>query len=112
MTSNAHNFSAIKHQLSEKKRHGVKSVLWKLTKEQNGYVQRTMNYVTEPEIYQVRTKKINIPGKWSPIVKEVNYAFRRNCKNIYRRLTPSELAELKQHDVQVTPFKYRVYLNA
>ena len=111
MTNNAHNFAKIKHQLLEKKRHGEKSVVWKLTADQNRYVNETLHMTTEPEIYLVRTRKIYTPGKWTPIVREVNYAYKRKTFNLYRRLNNGELNELARHDVQVVPFKYRVYLN-
>ena len=110
MTNNAHNFAVIKHQLRDKKEHGVKSVLWKLNQEQNRYVNETLNYPTEPEIYKVKTRKISCPGHWSPIIRDVNYAY-RHSSYLYRRLDKSQLRELQEHDVQVTPFKYRVYLN-
>lgn len=112
MTSKAHNFSTLKHQLLEKKQHGVKTVLWKLSEEQNRYVVRTLNFVSKPEIYVIRTKQIMTHGDWSNIVRDVNYAYRRKTYKLYRRLNTTELKELEKHDVEVLPFKYRVYLQS
>ena len=112
MTNKAHNFAKIKHQLLEKEQRDVKSVLWKLNDEQNDYVVRILGYETKPEIYEITTKKIRAPGRWSDIIRDVNYANKRNIGKLYRRLNSAELEELERHDVLVRPFKRRVFLQS
>lgn len=95
--------------LCELKKKGVKSVCWRLSKNQLDFLRVTFDI--EPYLYAIKTKRFvqiqNIPYK---ILKDLHYSAKSGKKEIVRKLNSKEIAILEQQGIQYYVCKYTIHL--
>lgn len=101
--------SKLKKQLEEKKRKGIKTLEWKLTKQQRSYVEQ-IGYYTEPILYYVKTKHFCNVSKLASILKNIHYKNKNGKTIIVLKLRESDQKLLDEYEVIYYPCKYRIYL--
>ena len=100
--------STLKHQLEEKRRKGVKYVLWCLNEYQKHYLEN-FKYQPVPWLYWIKTKEIaNVSIFQSKLIKEVHAAKKRGNKDLYKTLTPKDLETLTEYGVEYYVCKYKI----
>lgn len=112
MKNSAYRNSKIKHQLNEKRRHGVKDVVWKLTEEQALFIERDLHYKVEPYLYEVRTRPIEgVQHSNSKFLKDIHFKNKKGIGKIVLSLTEKSKALLDECEIKYKPFKFKIYLN-
>lgn len=110
MKRSAYENSKLKHQLLEKKRNGVKEVIWKLNSQQKGFIEETLNFIVEPYLYKIRTRSFyNISDKDS-LLKDIHYKNKRGVQECVFKLSSKERKLLDDFEVKYTPYKYKIKL--
>lgn len=111
MKNSAYRNSKIKHQLSEKKKHGVKEVIWRLNPQQVEYIEKYLHYKVEPYLYEVKTKPIQgIKFSDSKLLKEIHYKSKKGIKTLTRALTHKAIELLDDHEINYRPLKFKIHL--
>lgn len=110
MTKDQYAISKFKKQLLEKKERGVKELIWKLSAEQNDYVNR--HYRVEPYLYEITTRTFfNIRSLKSTLLKEIHYKSKKGKRTYVRKLNKSERKELDDYGIKYKVAKHMIYLN-
>ena len=88
MKKNAYENSRFKHQLLEKKRNGVKELIWKLNPGQIEFIQRKFGFKVEPYLYEIRTRTFYNVKNLDNFLKDIHYRSKRGKQFIIMKLTP------------------------
>lgn len=101
--------SKLKHQLSEKKKKGIKFVIWRLNPQQVDFVE-SLGYEVIPHIFKIRKKRFIFKDvlKKGTILKKVNYSKK---DFIFSTLKKDEKELLDEFDVHYSPYKHKIVLN-
>ena len=101
--------SKLKKQLEEKKRQGIKTLEWKLTKQQRNYIEQ-IGYYTKPIFYYVKTRQFYNVSTLAHILKDIHYKNKRGKSTIVLKLKESDRELLDEYKVIYYPCKYRIHL--
>lgn len=106
-----HQMSALKKQLLEKKRRGVKFLVWKLNKDQIEYITSVLHFRVEPYLYKIRTRSFsNIRLLEYNILKDLHYENKRGKQFDVRLLKDKDKYILTEYGVRYEPIKHKIYL--
>lgn len=112
MKKGAYENSKLKYQLLEKKRKGVKEVIWKLNSQQKGFIEETLKFIVEPYLYKIRTKSFyNISDKDS-LLKDIHYKNKRGVQECVFKLNSKQIELLDEFGVKYKPYKYKIKLSS
>ena len=110
MRNDQHRISAMKKQLFEKKKQGVKSVYWKLsTRQQVEEIGRI--YPLIPYLTEIHTRQFADVRNLPPLLKEIHYSYKKGKRTIVRRLRRGEAKLLVEYRVWNRPIRYEIKLN-
>ena len=105
---NQEKLSAMKHQLEERRRHGVEWVFKSLNDTQKRYLEN-LGYQVTPWLYWVKTKEMaNVSKATSKLIKEIHAARKRGAKDLYKKLTPKNLESLDEYGIEYSVCKYKI----
>ena len=111
MKKSAYEESRFKHQLLEKKRNGVKEVVWKLNPAQIEFIQRKFGFKVEPYLYEVKTRTFYNVRKLDRFLKDIHYRSKRGKKFTVMKLNPYQRNVLEELEIKYRPYKYKITLN-
>ena len=111
MKKDAYENSRFKYQLLEKKRNGVKELIWKLNPTQIEFVERKLGFIVEPYLYEVNTRIFYSVNNLDKFLKDLHYKCKRGKKSIVLELTPYQKDVLDELEIKYRPYKYRIKLN-
>lgn len=112
MKKGAYENSRLKHQLLDKKRNGVKEVIWKLNPYQIGFIQETLGFEVVPHLYSVKTRAFHNISNLDALLKEIHYKNKRGIRECVFKLNSKQRQLLDEFGVKYAPYKYRVVLCA
>lgn len=108
MKKSAYENSKLKYQLLEKKRNGVKEVIWRLNSAQRNFIEESLNFVVEPYLYKVKTRRFYNISKLPSILKDIHYRNQRGVKECVLKLNSNEKKILNEFEVNYVPYKYKI----
>lgn len=96
--------------LEEKRKNGVKEVLWKLNQQQRDFLTQ-QGYCIKPWLFCISTKEIWYVSKCeSKLLKEIHFARRRGVRAIYKALSEHDKATLREHGIKYVVQKFKIIL--
>ena len=110
MRKSAYENSKIKHKLLNKKRNGVKEVIWKLNPNQVVFIQRNLGFNVEPYLYEVRTRTFYNIRNLDNFLKELHYKSKQGKDFIITELTPYQKNVLEELKIKNRIYKYKIKL--
>ena len=111
MKKRAYEISKFKYQLLNKKRNGVKEVIWKLNPGQIEFIQRKFGFNVEPYLYEVRTRTFHNVRNLDGFLKDLHYENKKGKKFMITKLTLYQKDVLKELGIRYRPYKYKIILN-
>lgn len=111
MKKSAYENSKLKYQLLEKKRSGVKEVIWRLNPYQKEFIERTLGFFVEPFLYNVKTRPFCRIREIPSLLKEIHYKNKKGIRECVFKLNSDEIRLLDEFGVRYAPYKYRIKLN-
>lgn len=110
MKNSDYRLAKIKHKLKELKNRRVKSVQWRLTKQQNEYIQG-LGYKVIPYLYEVKTRTfINFSNIKNNKLKEIHYSCKKGKKAIVLKLNEGDIKILEEYGISFRPIKFKIIL--
>lgn len=106
----AYENSRTKYKLLEKKRRGVKEVIWRLRPEQRQFIESRLGMPTEIYLYEVRTRTFRNVRNVDKILKELHFLNKRGKKVAILKLIPKQLEILDSYGIYYRPYKYKIKL--
>lgn len=110
MKKGAYENPKFKHQLLEKKRNGVKEVIWKLNPGQVEFIQRKLGFKVEPYLYEVRTRTFCNVRNLDSFLKDMHYKSKKGKQFTVTKLTLYQMDVLNELGIRYRPYKYRIRL--
>ena len=111
MKKYAYKNSRFRYQLLEKKRNGVKELIWKLNPAQIEFIQTKFGFEVEPYLYEVRTRTFCNVRNLDAFLKDIHYRNKRGKQVTVIKLTPYQMDVLDELRIKYRPYKYRIILN-
>lgn len=112
MKRDAYENSRLKHQLLDKKRNGVREVIWKLNPYQIEFIENTLGFSAEPYLYTVKTRPFYNIRELDSLLKEIHYKNKRGIRECVFKLNPKQRKLLDEFGVKYAPCKYKIKLCA
>lgn len=112
MKNSAYENSRFKYQLLEKKRNGIKEVIWKLNPNQIEFIEKTLGFEVESYLYEVRTRKFSNVYKLDSFLKEMHYRNKKGKQFMVTKLNGYQKDALDVLGIKYRPYKYKIRLNA
>lgn len=110
MKGKQHMLSTMKHRLNEKRRSGENEVIWQLSHVQKEYLEN-LGYKIIPWLYRINTRQFaNISLIRNKLIRDVHYARKRGCFEIYKNLSEQDRETLREINVKYTIQKYKIIL--
>ena len=110
MKNKQYEASKIKKMLLQKKRDGVKEVIWRVDSQARKDEIRRLGFPMIPWLYEIKTRPFKqIAGK-PTIIKDIHYAYKRGKMHLVRRLTEEDVKFLREYGVTVRELKYKIKL--
>lgn len=110
MKRDAYENSRMKHQLLDKKRDGIREVIWKLNPQQVEIVERKLGFCVEPYLYEVNTRRFQNIRNLEKILKDIHFKNKQGKRRAVFKLTDHQKAVLDEFGVKYRPFKYKIKL--
>lgn len=110
MKKTAYNNSRMKYVLLEKRRRGIKEVLWSLKLDQRKYIEDILGFKTEEYLYEVRTKTFYNIHNLDPLLKNIHYWNKQDKRTRVVHLNDEQKNLLNDFNVHFRPCKYKIYL--
>jgi len=110
MKKRAYESSKLKYQLLNKKRNGVKEVIWKLSPSQVEFIQRKFGFYIEPYLYEVKTRTFCNIKNLDTLLKDLHYKSKQGKKFTVIKLTRHQKDVLDTLGIKYKPYKYRIKL--
>ena len=110
MKKSAYENSKLKYQLINKKRNGVKELIWKLTPNQVEFVEEKFGFEVKPYLYEVKTRTFYNVRNLDNILKDIHYSCKRSKKVIVLKLNSKEKKVLKEFRIGYRPYKHKIKL--
>lgn len=99
-----------KHKLRQLKERRVKSVIWKLTKQQREDIEG-LGYEVIPFLYEVHTKAFkNLSSVKEHKLREIHYSNKAGKKTIVMQLNKKEMKIFEEYGVRFRPIKFKIIL--
>ena len=111
MKNSAYEESRFKHQLLEKKRNGVKELVWKLNPVQIAFIKRKFGFKVEPYLYEIKTRTFYNVRNLDNFLKDIHYRNKRGKQFTVMKLTPYQRDVLDELEIKYRPYKYKITLN-
>lgn len=108
MKKSAYDNSKLKYQLLEKKRNGVKEVIWKLNPAQKNFIEESLGFVAEPYLYRIKTRKFYSIANLPTILKDIHYKNKRGISEVVLKLDSDDKRILNEFEVRYVPCKYKI----
>ena len=108
MKKGAYDNSRTKHKLLEKRRDGVKEVIWKLNPEQRAFIEDSLNMPTEAYLFEVKTRTFYRLKELDHILKIIHSASKEGKRTIVLKLDKSQLSILNDYGISYRPYKYKI----
>ena len=105
-----HEASKVRKMLLEKKRNGVKEVIWCLDNQARKDEVDRLGFPIEPWLCEIRTRTFKQIRDKPSLIKELHYSYKSGKKRIVRRLNNKQLRQLKKHGIKPRVIKYKIYL--
>jgi len=112
MKKDAYDNSRLKHRLLDKKRNGVREVIWKLNPRQREFIENTLGFSAEPYLYTVRTRPFYNIRELDSLLKEIHHKNKRGISECVFKLNSKQKKLLDEFGVRYSPCKYRIRLCA
>lgn len=110
MKKSAYDNSKLKYQLLEKKRNGVKEVIWKLSSKQRNFIEESLHFAVEPYLYSIKTRRFHDITNLPPILRYIHYKNKEGKKECVLKLDSEDRKILKEFEVTYVPCKYKIKL--
>ena len=110
MKKSAYENSKLKHQLLEKKRRGVKEVIWKLNHAQKKFIEECLKFPIEVYLYEVKTKPFYNVKQLDKLLKDIHFCNKRGKKIAVYKLSESQRNLLDEFGVKYKAYKYKIKL--
>lgn len=108
MKKDAYENSKLKYQLLDKKRRGVKEVIWKLAPGQVKFVEEKLGFEVVPYLYEIKTKTFYNVKELDRLLKDIHYSWKRGKKVIVIKLNFKQKKILDEYGVKYVPYKYKI----
>ena len=106
-----YQLSKMKQKLKDMEARRVKSVIWKLSKNQVEYIQNLGDEVT-PYLYEIKTRPFKeVRNLKDTILKDIHYANKNGKKSVVKKLTPKQRKILSEYGVVFRPMKYKITIH-
>lgn len=110
MKNKDYRLAQTKYKLKELKQHRVKSVVWRLTRQQKVFIQQ-LGYEVIPYLYEVKTKTfMNLSSIKNSKLKEIHYSCKKGKKAIVLKLNKEDMKILEEYAVKFRPIKFKIIL--
>lgn len=110
MRKDAYENSNLKHQLLEKKRNGIRELIWKLNPEQVEFIRRKFGFSVEPYLFEVNTRPFHNIRNLEIILRDIHLKNKKGKKRAVFKLDKTEMKILDEFGVRYRPFKYKIKL--
>lgn len=110
MRKSAYDNSKLKYQLLEKKRKGVKEVIWKLNAEQKEFIEEYFKFPIEVYLYEVKTKTFYNVKALDKLLKDIHFCNKRGKTTVVFKLNEKQKQLLDEFRVKYKPYKYKIKL--
>lgn len=110
MRKSAYDNSKLKYQLLEKKRKGVKEVIWKLNAEQKEFIEEYFKFPIEVYLYEVKTKTFYNVKALDKLLKDIHFCNKRGKTTVVFKLNEKQKQLLDEFKVKYKPYKYKIKL--
>lgn len=100
----------LKYKLRELKMRRIRSITWRLTKEEREYIE-DLGYRVEPYLYEVRTKTFpNLFEIKNSLIRSIHYSCKKRKKNVVLRLNRKDMKVLEEYHINFRPVKFEIFL--
>lgn len=111
MKDKQYKLSRLKYQLADKKRNGVREVVWKLNHSQLEYITGVLHHQVTPYLYRIQTRKLkNYGATQSSLLKELHHTNKRGKKTIVKKLSHQQLQILDEYGIKYWVEKCKINL--
>lgn len=112
MKNRQYRLAKLKYQLEDKKRNGIRYVIWKLNRVQVDYIVEILRYQVTPYLYRIQTRQLkNYRGTQNSLLKELHHANKEGKKTIVKKLSVQQLKVLDEYGLKYWTEKYRIKLS-
>lgn len=99
-----------KHKLRQLKERRVKSVIWKLSRQQREYIEG-LGYEVIPYLYEIHTKTFkNLSSVKEHKLREVHYSNKAGKKTIVMQLSKNEMRTFEEYGIRFRPIKFKILI--
>lgn len=110
MKAKCYKQSKLKKQLAEKRKQGVRVLVWSLTPIRRQEIEE-LGYIVEPYLFSIKTRTFqNIKNIQSTLLKDLHYMKKRGKEYEVRTLKYGEKEILEEYGIRYRPVKYKIYL--
>lgn len=100
-----------KNKLLEKKRRGVKEIIWKLNPSQVDFIEEKLNFQVEPYLYEIRTKTFCNVRNLDNLLKDMHYKNKKGKRTMVTKLSLYQREMLDVLEIKYRPYKYKIKMN-
>ena len=108
MRDKDYRLSQMKYKLKELERRRVKSVIWRLTRQQREFIEK-LGYEVVPYLYEVQVKTMkNLSAIKNPKIKEVHYSCKKGKRAIVMKLNSKDMKDFEEYGIKFRPIKFMI----
>lgn len=99
-----------KNKLKQLKERRVKSVIWRLSRQQKEYIQG-LGYDVIPYLYEIQTKTFkNLSCIKNNKLKDIHYSNKKGKRTIVLKLNKKDMKDFDEYAVRFRPIKFKIVL--